>query len=84
MVRTEIAQLVTVTLRQVPDLKTTTFTLLIPSIILNGRNSALFETTAFITSHHTTIAGLDLVEGPIQTYIAVKLRAQVSLVEKRL
>ena len=81
VVRTEIAQLVTVTLRQIPDLKTKTFTLLIPSINLNGRNSALFETTGFITSHHTTIAGPDVVEGPIQTYVALKLLAQVSPVD---
>ena len=36
VVRTEIAQLVTVTLRQIPDLKTKTFTLLIPSINLRA------------------------------------------------
>jgi hypothetical protein len=66
-IRTEIGQQITVTLREVPDLKTVTLTLLIPDINLE-RGTGLFETKAIITTHRTTIGGPDLVQGPIQSY----------------
>ena len=59
----EMGQLVTVTLWNVPDLKTITFTLLIPSVNLDGSGPVLFETKPLVTSHYTTIAGPDLVQG---------------------
>ena len=79
--QTEIAQLVTVTLHQIPDLKTITLSLLIPSVNLDENHQALFETKALITGHHTTIGGPDWVEGPIQIYHSVKLFGQASHVE---
>ncbi len=79
--RTEIGQLVTVTTREIPDLKTVTLTLLIPDINLDERGPVMFETRVFFTSHHTTIAGKDLVEGPLQTYFAPELIGQASSVE---
>jgi len=78
---TEIAQLVTVTLHQVADLKTITLSLLIPSVNLDENHQALFETKALITGHHTTIGGPDWVEGPIQTYHSAKLFGRASHVE---
>jgi|GEM_PF-1599005 len=79
--RTEISHLVTVTLMQIPDLKTITLTVMIPVINLHELEPVLFETTAVITIHHTTIAGSDLVEGPVQIYLTRWLRAQASHVD---
>ncbi|MBT4521985.1 MAG: carboxypeptidase regulatory-like domain-containing protein [Halieaceae bacterium] len=79
--KTEVGQLVTLSLRQIPDLKTTTFTLLIPAVNVNEQGPVLFETTAFITNHHTTIAGPALVDGPIQTHFMQSLLAQASQVD---
>lgn len=76
--RTEFAELVSVTLYQVADLKTVTLTLLIPSINLNEKQNSLFATTALFTNHYTTIAGPELVEGPIQTFTTARLYAEAS------
>jgi hypothetical protein len=65
---TEIGQQVTLTLEQVPDLKTVTFTLLIPDINLKN-GPTLFKTSAITTTHRTTIGGPGLVEGQIQSYV---------------
>jgi hypothetical protein len=81
VVRTEMAQFVTVTLWQVPDLKTITLTLLIPSINLDGTEPVLFETKSLVTTHHTTIAGPDLVKGPLQTYQTGRLHAKAGHAE---
>jgi hypothetical protein len=66
-IRTEIGQQITVTLREIPDLKTITLTLLIPDINLE-RGTGLFKTKAIVTTHRTTIGGPALVQGPIQSY----------------
>ena len=75
----EIGRLVTVTLGQVPDLQSTTLTLLIPDINLDS-DVVLFKTSAITTTHKTTIGGPDLVGGAIQTYKTMILRGQASQV----
>jgi hypothetical protein len=67
VVKTEIATQVTVTLDQVPDLQTVTFTLLIPAINLD-ENPTLFKTKAITTVHRTSIGGPQLVKGQVQSY----------------
>ncbi len=80
--RTEIGQLVTVTINQVPDLKTVTLTLLIPEINLpTDGDGVAFKTKAIFTTHPTTIAGRELVEGPLQTYRVKALLGKASRVE---
>lgn len=78
---TVMGQFVTVALRQISDLKTVSLTVLIPAIVLEDGESTLFETRAFFTSHHTTIAGPDLVDGPLQTYFSPPLTGQASAVD---
>lgn len=74
---TEIGQQVTVTLEQVPDLRTTTFTILVPDINLDDANgTALFATYGITTTHRTSIGGPGLVRGPLQLYSAVPLRGK--------
>jgi len=63
----------TVTLEVFPDSHTLTLTLLLPEINLKGRREP-FETLAIRTRHLTSIAGPDLVEGPLQTYDVLRLR----------
>jgi hypothetical protein len=56
---TQLGQLVTVTLRQIPDLETVTFTLVLPSITLTEHNAPPIdiEVPGITTTHSTTIAG---------------------------
>ena len=55
---TSLGQLVTVTLSQIPDLETVTFTLVLPSISLPERNVPTdVEVGGITTIHPTTIAG---------------------------
>ncbi len=75
--QTEIGQLVTVTLRQVPDLKTVTLTLLLPAINLIS-DTALFETFVIYTTHKTTIQGPDVLDGQIQSYSTQRVRGKAS------
>jgi hypothetical protein len=73
----EIGQQVTVTIEQIPDLRTVTFTLLIPTINLD-ESEIRFRTIGIIVTHQTTIGGPDLVKGALQTYRVKELmgRAQ--------
>jgi len=79
--QTELGRLATVTLWNVPDLKVITFSLLIPTINLDGSDPLMFQTKSLVTTQHTTIAGPDLVQGPLQSYLTGNLLAQASLVE---
>lgn len=78
---TEIGTLVTVTLEVIPDLHTLTVTLLVPQINLGGGTESPLSTRAILTTHHTSIGGPGLVEGPLQTYEAVALEGTASLVQ---
>jgi hypothetical protein len=63
----EIGLQVTVTLEQVPDLRTETLTLIIPAI--NGEGASTpFQTNAILTTHRTSIGGPALIKGLLQTY----------------
>jgi hypothetical protein len=63
----EVGTLVTVTLQNVPDLGSTTFTLLIPRVRLSDMNSAQITTTAITTLNRSSIAPV-LDEGQTQLY----------------
>ena len=64
----EIGRQITVTIEQIPDLQTVTFTLLLPDINLEGTETR-FRTVGITTITRTSIGGPDLVKGPIQTYL---------------
>ncbi|CAG0982265.1 hypothetical protein [Geobacter sp.] len=76
---TEIGQLVTVTLEQVPDLQTITLTLLIPAINMEG-DVVTFKTEAITTTHRTSIGGPALVKGVLQSYNTRTLQGEAKLV----
>ena len=64
----EIGRQITVTIEQIPDFQTVTFTLLLPDINLEGTETP-FRTVGITTITRTSIGGPDLVKGPIQTYL---------------
>jgi hypothetical protein len=64
----EIGRQITVTIEQIPDLQTVTFTLLLPDINLEGTETP-FRAVGITTITRTSIGGPDLVKGPIQTYL---------------
>lgn len=64
----EIGRQITVTIEQIPDLRTVTFTLLLPDINLEGTETR-FRTVGIKTITQTSIGGPGLVKGPIQTYL---------------
>ncbi len=74
----EIGQQITVTLEQVPDLRTVTFTLLLPTINLE-EPEVHFRTTGIIMTGRTSIGGPDLVKGALQTYRLKDLRGTAQL-----
>ena len=76
---TEIGQQVTVIIEQIPDLRTVTFTLLLPTINLDERESR-FRTIGIITTHWDSIGGPDLVKGALQTYRLKELKGTAQLV----
>ena len=69
----EIGQQVTVTLEQIPDLRTETLTLILPAINEEG-SGVSFQTNAILTTHRTSIGGPALVKGVLQTYRIKALR----------
>lgn len=74
----EIGQQVTVIIEQIPDLRTVTFTLLLPVINLDEPESR-FRTLGIIATHRTSIGGPDLVKGALQTYRVKELRGIAQL-----
>jgi len=78
--RTEIGQLVSTTIQQIPDLKTVTMSLVIPDINLDNDMPSLFESRIIFTTNHTTIGGPDLVKGALQTYWSPNAIGQASSV----
>src|SRR3712207_6396005 len=69
LMATEIGEMVTIDVEEVPDLRRVTLTLLLPEILLNdGWVEVPFSTQGILTTHHTSIAGPGLLEGARQTY----------------
>lgn len=75
--KTELGEQISVDLKQIPDLRTTTLTLTLPRVNLIANDlmppepaaiPRLFTTYATITTHRTSIAGPDLVTGQVDLY----------------
>jgi hypothetical protein len=72
-VTTGLGELLTVTLEQIPDLRTVTFTLILPVVnVLPGSAGAHIRVPGITTTTHTNIAGS--VPGPQKTYSQVNLQ----------
>ena len=70
---TPIGALITVTIANIPDLSTTTFSFLLPAIVLSAATSKqTFRTIGITTTHKTSIAGP--VKGVQETYKVTALR----------
>ena len=78
-VETEIGELLTVTLEQIPDLRTVTFTLILPLVnVLPGSAGTHIQVPGITTTTYTTIAGPVL--GSEKTYSQVNLRGTAQAV----
>jgi hypothetical protein len=76
---TEIGQLVTVTLEVIPDLKTVTFSLILPVVTVMHQSSGIrIKVPGITTTNPTTIAGPPL--GPQSLYSIVNLRGTAQFV----
>lgn len=69
--KTQIGQLITVTLETQPDRKTVLFSVLLPDVNLPDSQKANIKTEAVVTTIKTTIAGPP--KGQVQTYKTVLL-----------
>ena len=71
---TALGDLVTVTIEEIPDLRTVTVTLLVPQVNLpQDTKQSPFETDAVYTTNHTTIGGPSLAQGQLKSYKTVKV-----------
>ena len=78
-VETEIGKLLTVTIEQIPDLRTVTFTLVLPAVTVMSRSAGThIQVPGIKTATYTTIAGPAL--GPEKTYSSVNLRGTAQVV----
>ncbi|MFL9455775.1 MULTISPECIES: DUF6174 domain-containing protein [Nostocales] len=76
---TELGQLITVTLEAVPDLRTVTFTLILPLVKLNTVSETIrIRVPSITTTTRTTIAGPGA--GAEKTYKAIDLRGTAQFV----
>jgi hypothetical protein len=76
---TELGQLITVTLEAIPDLKTVTFSLLLPIVTVMSQSSGLqIRVPSITTTNPTTIAGPPL--GPQQLYSVINLRGTAQFI----
>ena len=66
--KTLIGTLVTVTIEQTPDLKSVTFSLLLPDVNLQQSGKVNIKAIGIFTTTKTSIAGPKLVKGALQTY----------------
>ena len=77
--KTDIGELVTVTLSVVPDLQTITFTLVIPEVVLGQSSTEHIETIGITTVHRDSIIGPP--QGQDEVYTVHKLRGTAQIVK---
>lgn len=76
---TSLGQLITVTLENIPDLQTVTFTLILPSVNLNSESPQVdLQVPGIITRSLTTIAGPGL--GAEKTYSLISLAGNAQFI----
>jgi hypothetical protein len=79
---TELGQLITVTLEQIPDLRTVTFSLTLPVVRVMPQSSGLsFSVPGITTTNPDSIAGPQLLPpGPLKLYSVVNLRGRAQFI----
>lgn len=75
-----LGSLVTITVDAAPDAWVRTLSLILPEIHLSAQ-SETFATFAIMTTHHTSIGGPTLVDGPLQTYDTIALTGTAQTVD---
>jgi hypothetical protein len=76
---TEVGQLISVTLESIPDLKTVTFSLILPTVTVMQQSSGTrIKVVGLTTTEPTTIAGPP--PGPQKLYSAVTLRGTAQFI----
>jgi hypothetical protein len=76
---TEVGQLISVTLESIPDLKTVTFSLILPVVTVMQQSSGTrIKVVGLTTTEPTTIAGPP--PGPQKLYSAVTLRGTAQFI----
>ena len=79
---TAIGQMFAVILNIVPDLRTLSFTLLLPSVVHKANSPAqAFETIAIKSERHTSLQGIPTTTGANPTYAVLKMSGTASKVE---
>lgn len=78
---TPIGTLVTVTIETVPDLKTVTFSLLLPAVNLQQSTKASIKAIGILTTAKTSIGGPKLVKGALQAYKTVVLSGTAKAIQ---
>jgi hypothetical protein len=79
MEKTEMGTLVTVTIQQVPDAGSTSFSVVLPLVNLVGATPAILSTFGITAMHRTTIAGLG--RGQLTTYHVSHMHGSASQVQ---
>jgi hypothetical protein len=78
---TPIGTLVTVTIETVPDLKTVTFSLLLPAVNLPESNKVSIKALGILTTAKTSIGGPKPVKGALQAYKTVVMSGTAKAVD---
>jgi hypothetical protein len=77
--KTELGELITVTLEAIPDLKTVMFSMLLPTVTVMPQSSGVrIKVPGITTTNPTTIAGPP--PGPQQLYSLVNLRGTAQFI----
>ena len=71
--KTSIGTLITVRLKDTPDLEGIDFTLVVPRVNVDDSREGPVKTFGFWTRQRTTIGGPDLVDGQVESYRTVRL-----------
>lgn len=78
---TELGRQVSVTLETIPDLKTTTFTVVIPKVSVGGENARVrFSAVGVHADHFTSIGGPALVHGALTSLDSTDLHGTAQVV----
>jgi hypothetical protein len=79
--RVPIGSLVTVTIETVPDVKATTFSLVLPDVNMQNSTKVSIKTIGILTTSKTSIGGPKIVKGAVQTYKVANLSGTARIVK---
>ena len=79
--KSPVGTLVTVLTETVPDLRTVTFSLVLPDVNLQQSTKVNIKTIGIVTTSKTSIGGPNLVKGAVQSYKVVTLSGTAKVVQ---